>query len=749
MHRRKRFLLALSLLLALFALQGTALAHKEAEAPASPAAEALPAEAAAEEVSAPAQEGETPQEATDFDRAEDAAEPETEATEEDAAAEAQAAEEAAEAAEALPEGFDAFPDVAGHWAAESLRWAYEHGLLQGFQDGSLRPDAPVNRAEALTVLTRLLRAQQQSSLALQLPEGGDWYAEALRKGLSLGLVGEGDTAGMETALTRLELFHMLNAAFLLRGGAEMPELSAYADLGHCSDWERQEIGFLLSAGYLQGYEGRLQPYAPLTRAEFVTILERIVPHLDADADSLPETGGARLSGAVDLGGKILHAPLLLDCESSALTLRDTQAESLHLLSQELSALELRGETRIASLRIGGGNGETLHISTKEGAVVERLIIDSHRGAVTVSGAVKTLILRGEGQVTVDAQCLEQILLFGETELRLNSPLPELLLYGGSSTLSGSGSIATLTHYHGSYEILSEKLSPAEQADETDPGIAGLTLEGSAPEWLPIGAPLRFTVQVSNPLPRQLTLDWYLDGEKLHSEKGLVTPEGNSFAFTYPVEYKRAMKTQRELRCELTYRDFFGSKSSAELRRSVTLENYANAYYDREALSQVSTGYQGDYTLEWALEHDYEDSVKVAWINAKGYGSPTEYLIWINLSHQRVNIFQGKAGDWSLIRSCLMGSGRSGHSTPVGFYSITGRSARGWITSTYNVHPVTNFTNARYTQMAFHSRKYNPAMTKMIDPRIGFPISDGCIRMYDEDAWWIFEHIPHHTAVVVF
>ena len=36
-----------------------------------------------------------------------------------------------------------------------------------------------------------------------------------------------------------------------------------------------------------------------------------------------------------------------------------------------------------------------------------------------------------------------------------------------------------------------------------------------------------------------------------------------------------------------------------------------------------------------------------------------------------------------------------------------------------------------------------------DARIGFPISHGCLRMYNEDIWWLYNNIPNGTTVVVY
>ncbi len=47
-------------------------------------------------------------------------------------------------------------DITGHWAKDAIRWCIEHGLMQGYPDGSFQPDRPVTRAELAAVIRRLV-----------------------------------------------------------------------------------------------------------------------------------------------------------------------------------------------------------------------------------------------------------------------------------------------------------------------------------------------------------------------------------------------------------------------------------------------------------------------------------------------------------------------------------------------------------------------------------------------------------------
>ena len=48
-------------------------------------------------------------------------------------------------------------DVSGHWYSKSIEWAREKDLLEGYPDGSFKPNNPITRAEACTMVERLYK----------------------------------------------------------------------------------------------------------------------------------------------------------------------------------------------------------------------------------------------------------------------------------------------------------------------------------------------------------------------------------------------------------------------------------------------------------------------------------------------------------------------------------------------------------------------------------------------------------------
>ena len=55
-----------------------------------------------------------------------------------------------------------FPDLAGHWAKEEVERAVSLGWIMGYEDNTFRPDKAITRAEAVTMINRVLQRNPQS-----------------------------------------------------------------------------------------------------------------------------------------------------------------------------------------------------------------------------------------------------------------------------------------------------------------------------------------------------------------------------------------------------------------------------------------------------------------------------------------------------------------------------------------------------------------------------------------------------------
>ena len=51
---------------------------------------------------------------------------------------------------------DAFPDISGSWAREYINRAAARGLIDGYEDGTFRPNQNITRGEAMKIINKVL-----------------------------------------------------------------------------------------------------------------------------------------------------------------------------------------------------------------------------------------------------------------------------------------------------------------------------------------------------------------------------------------------------------------------------------------------------------------------------------------------------------------------------------------------------------------------------------------------------------------
>ena len=68
-----------------------------------------------------------------------------------------------------PYGVAPFADVIGHWAERAIGAEYQAGRINGYPDGTFRPDAHITRAEAVVILNKIFDRNYDAASALQTP----------------------------------------------------------------------------------------------------------------------------------------------------------------------------------------------------------------------------------------------------------------------------------------------------------------------------------------------------------------------------------------------------------------------------------------------------------------------------------------------------------------------------------------------------------------------------------------------------
>lgn len=666
---------------------------------------------------------------------------------------------------ALAVGTD-YADIKGHWAEATLIRALNDTLIVGTRD-SLSPNAPMTSGEILTILCRVLSAQKTADISgiTDIRKDDVFYtiaAQAVALGIAAPVNGR---LALSQPVTRSKAFIILAEAFqLYTANPDTSVLLNFSDGNTLSGRFRQAASCLISAGFVGGFNGSLHINDNISRAEFLTVLYKIIPNYVSDSKDLSTlSGGIVLTGSSSVSDTVFSGNVYFDCTASSVQLHNITAPGVILRSDSLDALWV-SSSKIDRLVFSAGSGDlyfspdfassitTTVIGTGSGKLtfggsLPTIEITGNNRDVTITGAVKNLLVSGSNNTVIIAPgaTVDTVTLLGSgigNTMSVNGFIGECTVFGQSTVISGTGTVQMLNDNASDSSITANTVNVT---DNKDYGLNGVALTLTAPDNVPSYETLKASVSINAPKGSRLCRgSWYID-DVFISQSDISVGATSEVSLNLDIPNRSDAPVTSTLSFVLSYIN--GKDDYQEIRtdKSITLLN-ATKFDAAEVLALVKTGYQGNYTLAWAQANDYTDTAKTIWVNAKGYTSKTNYLVWVNIAYQRVNIFTGSAGNWTLTNNFIVGTGASGNDTPTGVFKIIGRSTRGWTTKTYTVKPVIFFLNSAY---GFHSRLYDPGTTKINDARIGFPVSHGCVRMYDADVAWFYKNIPTGTTVVVY
>lgn len=358
-------------------------------------------------------------------------------------------------------------DYDNHWAKEAITKWSEKEVLEGYEDGTFKPNNKVTRGELAAIIVRVFGLTDTSAAEKYTDvEATKWYASDIAKVSSAGIMNdyEDGTFKPNQEATREEAAYAIAKAYKV---AAKETNVTFKDQAQISDWAEAEIASLVAGGYLNGNpDGTFRPTASLTRAEAVTMVDKITADLvnvagtysqdidghlvvntkDVELKDMTITGNLYLAEGIGEGDvKLNNVTVLGD-----VIVEGGGVSTVHVLGQSKlnniivdkagknpvrvllgNLVEVKGTVTLASTSILEGNGVSLSKVVVDGAAepqlvgtlkVEEVIVNKTSELVLVDGvtinkltvrkdAVNT-VLRGRGEkseiknIIVEANGLE-------------------------------------------------------------------------------------------------------------------------------------------------------------------------------------------------------------------------------------------------------------------------------------------------------------------------------------------------------
>ncbi|KAI7264800.1 hypothetical protein KC345_g8727 [Hortaea werneckii] len=182
-------------------------------------------------------------------------------------------------------------DYEGHWAQTTIQNWLDSGLLKGFEDGSVKPNQTITRAEFMTLVNRSYHFTETGEGTFSDVPATSWAYNEIRKAIAAGYIqGYNGEMRPNAPINRQEAAVIISKLLKLEAG-DIKELRVFSDASQIASWSQGSVAAAIKAGVLKGYpNGLFAPVQALTRAEALTLIDSAAtatPAATAEATQAP------------------------------------------------------------------------------------------------------------------------------------------------------------------------------------------------------------------------------------------------------------------------------------------------------------------------------------------------------------------------------------------------------------------------------------------------------------------------------
>jgi hypothetical protein len=195
-----------------------------------------------------------------------------------------------------PSAPSAFSDLStNHWAYDDIMEMAELGILDGYADGTFKPNKTISRAEFSKILVLSLKLPKVTPPypAFSDVPPSHWAYEVVESSKNY-LTGYRNSAGLmsfapnEVAVREDVAVAIVKAKGFSEASADLSLLNAFQDKNQISKALRNHVSIAVDKGYMKGTNKGFEPQKALTRAEASTLLSRLINRGDfQDREKVP------------------------------------------------------------------------------------------------------------------------------------------------------------------------------------------------------------------------------------------------------------------------------------------------------------------------------------------------------------------------------------------------------------------------------------------------------------------------------
>lgn len=180
-------------------------------------------------------------------------------------------------------------DINNHWANKQIQSFVNNGYVNGYENGTFKPDNSITRAEFVKIVNRFFGFESKQNINFRDVNKSDWFYNDVCSAKKAGYINgyEDGTFKPNQPITREEVSKIL-VSIKNNKDFTYDKIQKFIDNTKISSWAKPYIEGAIEAGYIKGNpKGELNPTNNITRAESVVMISRIDNPESSEAKNNP------------------------------------------------------------------------------------------------------------------------------------------------------------------------------------------------------------------------------------------------------------------------------------------------------------------------------------------------------------------------------------------------------------------------------------------------------------------------------
>ncbi len=295
-------------------------------------------------------------------------------------------------------------DIDNHWAKDAIQEWINKDLVKGYPDGTFKPDNNITRAEFMVLVNGAFGYTETTEIDYLDVKDSDWFADTVKKAKAAGYIG-GYPDGIvkpNNPISREEAATIIVKIKNLK--EDSSSVSQFNDSSSMS-WSKGLVGAVSKAAIMSGYpDGSFRPQNSIKRAEAVVALNKALGYIPTETETKEPTADSIVyDKAGTYGPEYEQESIEKDVVITApgVTLRNMIIEGDLIISKSVGEVEayLDGVIVKGKIIINGGDTNSIYF---EDSVLSDVIVNKSDGKVwiIVSGTtdIERLKLQSEAKL---------------------------------------------------------------------------------------------------------------------------------------------------------------------------------------------------------------------------------------------------------------------------------------------------------------------------------------------------------------